>query len=278
MKDIHAAPADDGETGNPGIRLGKGTGRDKRWAVPRGPCLVTRGLMTRAFLLAIAVALLAEPAVVPASTEGFPFTNETLHYTVNFASGIPLGEVQTIAKRDPLRGWTFNFSLDASLPSFPMLDRFNAYAGLDLCSIRYERSSEHGARKAKELTYFDRGRSVAVRSTKDGGGLSEISVGLCPHDALSFLYYLRRELGQGKMPPNDTILAGGAYRVSMVYAGEKSIVRYKQTVLTDQVNCTVKGPASETHLEILFARDAARTPLVVRCPFSMGTFSLELVR
>jgi len=45
-----------------------------------------------------------------------------------------------------------------------------------------------------------------------------------------------------------------------------------------QINYTIRGPASETHLEILFARDAARTPLVMRSPFSLGTFSMELVR
>ena len=234
--------------------------------------------MVRVFFLAVGVALFANPAVVAPNLQGFPFTDETLNYSLNFSTGIPLGEGRMVAKRDPAHGWSFSFSVDASLPAYPIVDRFNAYAGLDLCSIRFERSSQHGARKANELTYFDRGRSVAVRTTKDGGGLSEIPVGLCPHDALSFFYYLRRELGQGHLPPNDVVLAGGAYRVSMVYAGEKSILHNKQQTPTDQINCTIKGPASETHLEILFARDAARTPLLVRSPFSMGTFSLELVR
>ena len=236
------------------------------------------GPLGRTLTLATLVTLLAQPAVVPASLEGFPFADETLNYSLNFSTGVSLGKAHFIARRDPLRGWNFNFSLDASLPAFPITDRFNAYSGLDLCGLRFERTSEHGKRKAKELTFFDRTRSVAVRGSKDGGGLSEIPVGLCPHDALSFLYYLRRELGQGRMPPNDVVLAGAPYRVSMVYVGEKSIQHNKQQVRTDQVNCTIKGPASETHLEILFARDAARTPLIVRCPFALGTFYLELLR
>src|SRR5262249_2797822 len=107
---------------------------------------------------------------------------------------------------------------------------------------------------------------------------SEIPVGLCPHDALSFLYFLRRELGQGRMPPNDVVLAGAAYRVNMLYAGEKTVTRDKQQVAADQINVSIKGPASDTRLEILFARDAARTPLEVRCPLTVGTFTLELVR
>jgi hypothetical protein len=228
--------------------------------------------------LTLGAALLAESAVVPASQDGFPFTDESLNYSIKYASGISLGEAHMIAKRDPSKGWSFNFSLDASLPKFPILDRFIAFDGLDLCSLRFDRTSEHGQRKAHEVTYFDRSRAIAVRSTKDGGGLSEIPVGLCPHDALSFLYYLRRELGQGRMPPNDVVLAGAQYRVSMVYVGEKSVERDKKPTPADQVNCTIQGPKSETHLEILFARDAARTPLVVRSPFALGTFSLELVR
>ena len=221
--------------------------------------------------------MLARPAVPPAGLQGFPFTDETLNYTVNSPGGISFGEVRMTATRQDTRGWAFKFSLDASLPILTILDRFDAYADQDLCSIRFDRSSEHGSRKASEVTYIDRGKSVAVRATRNGGGLSEIPVGLCPYDGLTFLYHLRRELGQGKIPPNDTILVGGPYRVSMVYAGEKSLLRDKQKVPADQVNCTIRGPKSEVHLEILFARDAARTPLVVRYPYALGTFSLELV-
>jgi hypothetical protein len=41
---------------------------------------------------------------------------------------------------------------------------------------------------------------------------------------------------------------------------------------------TVQGPASEITFEMFFARDAARTPLVIRVPLSPGMFSLELAR
>ena len=54
-------------------------------------------------------------------------------------------------------------------------------------------------------------------------------------------------------------------------------MRDKQKVPADQVNCAIRGPMSDVHVEILFARDAARTPLIVRYPFALGTFSLELV-
>ena len=43
------------------------------------------------------------------------------------------------------------------------------------------------------------------------------------------------------------------------------------------VSC-VKGSASSSNFELFFARDAARTPLMVRIPSSLGTISLELSR
>ena len=46
----------------------------------------------------------------------------------------------------------------------------------------------------------------------------------------------------------------------------------------DRVAVSVKGPASAINFEMFFARDAARTPLVIRVPFALGTFSMELVR
>ena len=49
-------------------------------------------------------------------------------------------------------------------------------------------------------------------------------------------------------------------------------------VQSDEVTCTVKGPASEFKFDMYFARDAARTPLLVKVPLAMGKFSMELIR
>ncbi|HEY3836289.1 MAG TPA: hypothetical protein VGL72_06945, partial [Bryobacteraceae bacterium] len=78
---------------------------------------------TRAFFIAMGAALLAQPAVVPASLDGFPFADETLNYSIKYASGVPLGEVRMVAHRDSAKGWNFSFTLDASIPAFPIVDR-----------------------------------------------------------------------------------------------------------------------------------------------------------
>jgi hypothetical protein len=47
---------------------------------------------------------------------------------------------------------------------------------------------------------------------------------------------------------------------------------------TDRLVGTVKCPASEVTVEIFFARDAVRTPVLIRVPLAMGKFSMEIVR
>jgi hypothetical protein len=49
-------------------------------------------------------------------------------------------------------------------------------------------------------------------------------------------------------------------------------------VQSDKLVCTLKGASSILQFEIYFARDPARTPLLVSVPLAVGRFSLELVR
>jgi hypothetical protein len=64
----------------------------------------------------------------------------------------------------------------------------------------------------------------------------------------------------------------------MEYTGAQNIPVGDRTETADRVVVYLKGPAADTHFEIFFARDAARTPLSVRVPFSVGTLSMDLVR
>jgi hypothetical protein len=229
-------------------------------------------------LLAPATAL-AGPV---ADATGFPFTNETLHYTVNWPTGSNLGEARLSAARIPpskngSEHWAFNLTLDAAIPGFAVADRYQTTASLDLCSALLERDFTHGNRKSHDRVEFDQHEGVAHRETV-GGGKSDLSISRCAHDALTFLYFARRELGQGRVPPHENILFGGPYQVRLEYAGEQTVNANNRQSTADRVIATVKGPASEITFEMFFARDAARTPLVIRVPLSLGIFSLELAR
>ncbi|MBZ5591915.1 MAG: DUF3108 domain-containing protein [Acidobacteriia bacterium] len=229
--------------------------------------------------LLVPATALAGPVADPT---GFPFTNETLNYTVNWPTGLSLGEAHLSAtknrpSKDAGEQWAFNMTLDAAIPGFGVTDRYQATASVDLCSAMFDRDFTHGARKSHERVAFDQHEGVAHRETV-GGGKSDVSISQCAHDALTFLYFARRELGQGRVPPHENILFGGPYQVRLEYTGEQTVKANDKPSTADRVIATLKGPASEITFEMFFARDAARTPLVIRVPLSLGMFSLELAR
>jgi hypothetical protein len=226
------------------------------------------------FLLAflIPLSLAAQSAPEP--------DDETLRYTVNWPSGLSLGEgtLQTRRVQDPAGAKQYTLVLDAAIPGITIRDEYTSRATAALCSLEFEKKSVHGPRKASEKSTFDSERRVLVRVTAGGGGKSEIPIAACAKDALTFLQFLRRELAQGRLPGSQTIYFGAAYQIRLTYAGAQSIVLGSERFESDRLTAAVKGPASESSFEIWFARDPARTPLVIKAPFALGTFSMELVR
>jgi hypothetical protein len=232
------------------------------------------------------------PAAAPArgtaaasapSLTGFPFTNETLRYTVTWPTGLSLGEAHMSAARSKAakgvgEQWAFEFALDASVPGFAVADRYHASASLDpLCSATFDKDIAHGSRKTHERIEFDDHAGVARRESL-GAGKSDVPISQCGRDALTFLYFARRELGQGRVPPPEDVVLGAKYQARLEYTGEQTIKVGNKPSVTDRVVVTVKGPASETSFEMFFARDPARTPLLIRVPLSLGVFSMELSR
>lgn len=207
---------------------------------------------------------------------GFPFQNESLRYSVNWPSGLSLGDVSLTAHHST-SGWDFDMTLDAGVPGFMVSDRFHSVTNAEGCSLEFERNTSHGTRKSREKTIFDYKSGVAHRKTlTTGGGSSDLPISSCARDALALVYYARRELGQGRVPPQQDAFFGSAYSVRLEYTGAQTIQAGEKPATTDRVVVYMKGPASDTHFEIFFARDAARTPLSIRVPFPVGTLSMEL--
>jgi hypothetical protein len=142
------------------------------------------------------------------------------------------------------------------------------------------REISHGSKTVIEKTGFDQINNRAQRQTlvPAGGGKSEFDIPSCGRDALTFLYYARREMGQGRVAPAGKVFFGSGYEVKMVYTGAMDVPVAGKGVVTDHVNVSVKGPASDFTFEVFYARDAARTPLLIKIPVPAGTVALELVR
>jgi len=234
--------------------------------------------MPLAFLPLSAWMLLFPGTATTPSLTGFPYTGESLDYTVNWPTGLTLGEAHLRAAKTGDR-WQFDFSLDAAVPGFTFSDRYHSLASAELCSLEFDKDARHGQRIDKEKTLFDYHAGSATRTTlAQGGGHTDIDINNCAYDGLDYVFYARRELAQGRVPPQETVLFGAAYSARLVYTGAQDVTINNKRRQADRVLLYLKGPASDSTVEILFDRDPARTPLIVKAPFALGTFSMELVR
>ena len=230
----------------------------------------------------ISVLLLAVMAPFMSAADnltGFPFQNETLHYNVNWPSGLSLGEATVTASHAGTE-WNFGLALSVEVPGFPIADKYRSSSSSDLCSTELQRDISHGKKKVTEKTTFDQTKGTAQRQTLTpaGGGTSDLSFHGCGRDALTFWFFARRELGQGRVAPKETVFFGSGYSARLDYTGAMTIPVADKPTVTDHLVAHVKGPASDFTFEVFYARDAARTPLLIKIPVSVGAISLELVR
>jgi hypothetical protein len=227
-------------------------------------------------ILPVTGVLLCVVSAAAAGPTGFPFTDEDLNYTITSPGKASLGEAHLHARHSGA-SWNFEFAIDAGIPGYQVTSNYRGEAGSDFCTVSFDRRTAQGARKTEENETVDHGRGTVSRVTKDGGQ-SEIQVPDCVKDALTYLFYAREEMGQGRVPAAQKVLFGGLYEISADYTGARMIPMNGNQVQTDELVCTVKGQSASVTFEIYFARDAARTPLLIKLPLAMGTFSMELTR
>jgi len=215
-------------------------------------------------------------------TSGFA---ETLHYSIEWPSGLSLGEAtlrsdRTAGGTGSAPGWEFELVLDASVPGFAIRDQYSSTASPDFCSWILDKKVARGTRISEERVIFDPNKTVATRETVRGAqiaGTSHISVPVCARDALTLLQFVRSELQQGHLPSAQPAILGAAYQVRLEYLGTIAIRLATQQLEADRSRTSIKGPASDFTLEMFFARDAARTPVMIKIPLPIATFTVELI-
>jgi Protein of unknown function (DUF3108) len=229
-----------------------------------------------------------------------PVSAETLHYVINWPSGLNLGEATLTSNSqvaatglfDPQKpagsanapaahatntAWEFHFTIDASVPGFPIEDEYHSKAsGAEICSTTLEKTVRRGRRHSEETVSFDQDQHRVTRETHSNGGRSDYDVPACARGALAFLQFARDELSQGRLPAQQPVILGAAYNVRMEFAGTQTVKEEGKPVQADHIRATIKGPASNHTVDIFFAHDATRTPVLIRIPLALGTFSAEL--
>ena len=142
------------------------------------------------------------------------------------------------------------------------------------CSDEFEKQIQHGSRKADEKTTFS-SDGTAKRETK-GGGHTDLSTPSCAKDALTYLFFVRKELSEGRLPQEQTVYFGAPYKVKLDFSGTQQIPVGDKNVEADKLLATIHGEGASIQFEIYFLKDAARTLAMVRVPLSMGTFAMTL--
>jgi hypothetical protein len=212
-------------------------------------------------------------------------SGETLHYSIDWPSGLSLGEAILRSDRTgegtaATPGWDFELNLDASVPGFAIRDQYHSTANLDFCSEQLQKKTSRGARKSEERVTFDPDKNTVIRETVRGdrsGGRTEVNVPSCGRDALTLLQFVRKELAQGRVPPQQPAILGAAYQVRLEYLGSTPVRLGNQQIDADRFRTSIKGPASDLTLEMFFAHDAVRTPVMLKIPLSLATFTVELI-
>ena len=227
-------------------------------------------------ITAIAALCLAGSA---SAQTGFPFQDESLHYTINYPSGLSLGDA-TLSAHKTAKGWDFTVNLEASVAGFRIKDKYTSSMAAGYCSAELKRDVLHGSKSSREKTTFDQEKGVAHRVTEfpSNGGNSDLNTGACGRDAIAYLYFARKELGQGRVAPAQSVFFGSSYSVRQSYTGQQTVTIGDKKEITDQLVYSVKGPKAEFSVEVYFARDAARTPLLIKIPQAAGALTLEIVR
>lgn len=197
---------------------------------------------------------------------------ESLRYNLKWPSGLSLGEAALDSS-----GLTFSLGLDASLPGYPIRDHYTSSTTAQFCTIRFERETLHGSKKANERIVVASDGSIKRETV--GGGSALVNAGPCAHDPVSLLFATRLGLQAVKVPPAQTVLYGTGYPVRFEMGGYETVTSNDRTVQADKITCVITLPKTgDYRLEMFFLRDPARTPVLLRAPFAIGTFSMELVR
>jgi Protein of unknown function (DUF3108) len=233
------------------------------------------------FCASVAIAAVCLGAEKAATAAAPAARDESLRYAINWPSGLSMGESQLVTHRVAVEGQPehgdYQFTLDANVPGYPVHDQYHAISSAEYCSATVEKSYVHGRRTSNEKLSFDSHKNTVTRETVNGGK-SDISTWACAKDPLTYLQYLRHELSQGRLPPPQGVVFGAVYQIRVEYAGTQTIKVADQQVEAEKLNASLKGPSTDVTFEMFFAKDSARTPLRVRVPLPLATFSMELVR
>ncbi|MBI3894572.1 MAG: DUF3108 domain-containing protein [Acidobacteria bacterium] len=205
-----------------------------------------------------------------------PLTSgERLTYRLLWPSGLNLGEA--ILEASPSATEThFQMTVEISLPQYVLRHSSSSVAaGEGLCSLQFREDVDDGTKKWWEETIeFDQVAHEAHR-TRNGQTTTD-SIPECAQDPITFLYYFRSRLAEGKPSDSGTLYRGGSFTVRVRAAGSETVPFRGQQRPTEKFVVTYPSQNQEMTFELWLSTDAERLPLRMRVPSPLAVFTAEL--
>ena len=226
----------------------------------------------------LAAALFPPPGVrAQNSTAAFrPLAKgEKLTYKLLWPSGVSLGEA--VMESSPSGAEThFQVTVEISLPQYALRHSSSSAAtGEALCSLRFHQETGEGAKKWwEESVEFNQAAHEAHR-TRDGQ-TTTASIAACAQDPLTFIYYFRSRLAEGKPPDSGTLYRGENFNVRVRAAGTETVAFRGQQRATEKYVATFPSQNQEVTIDLWISTDAERVPVRMRVPSPLAVFTAEL--
>ena len=180
---------------------------------------------------------------------------------------------------EPYRLWLVVFvQRDAAVPAFAVTESAKSKGTKDLCSTELIKDGTRGQRSIEREDQVRHGETHSHSQTGGGGGKSEIGSAPVQGTHRTFISMSGRSLLPDVSPPQQAVYYGSAYQTRLQYTGTQKMRSGDEFVDADRLTATIKSSSKEMTVDLFFARDAARTPLLVQIPVAVGKFSVEFVR
>lgn len=231
--------------------------------------------MVALLLLAFPVSLTAQSA----SSSWPPLaTGERLRFNLVWPSGISLGDgsLEASSANGQIQ---LKASVAAELPQYRIGYSFTSLTDERLCSVRFSETLQEGSRVRETTFDFDQQKHL-VRRTR-GSETTEQPIPDCARDPLALLYHFRQQLASHQVQIG-TPEAVGAFYLSGDYSVRYEAVTPETVKLGgkrwegDRFLITARGTGSKHSFEMWIRPDRSRTPVAIRVPFSLATFSAVL--
>ena len=159
--------------------------------------------------------------------------------------------------------------MEAAVPGFACAKAAKATATTDFCSLELEKNATRGKRNVDETTTFDQKGlrpSQDEQGRQDGADDSRLRE-RCPDFRL--LPPPRARRGSPSAGA-ERVLRRGLPGPGACTPARRRFVSAEKLLEADRIAADIKGPASEITADLFFARDAARTPLLIQAPLAIG--------